>query len=428
MRKYYSLYGQLLSMRCLYRAYKQVKRNKGAAGIDRQSLSAFESNLQDELSCLLLELKEKRYQAQPVRRVTIAKEDGGERQLGIPTVRDRIVQQALRSILEPIFDPDFHPSSYGYRPGRSGHHAIGKAELFIRRYRREWVVDMDLSKCFDTLNHDLIIRQFRQKVTDGSILSLLRQFLESGVMMGHRLEDTPLGSPQGGVISPLIANVYLDAFDQHMKERGHRIVRYADDILILCTSEAGAQNALRVAQKYLEATLKLSINRTKTHIAHSDEGVKFLGVVIHTGYTRIQEKKVMKLKQTLKERTKRNRNAGLEAIIKELNPVLRGFANYFRVASCARVLKQVMGWIRRRLRCIQLKQWKKPTRLHRRLKQLGYRPPFKFIKMQSWRNAASPLAHLAIRNAYLHEELKLVDLTKVQTGITVPEFRVQSMA
>lgn len=424
MRKYYSLYGRLLSKRVLYEAFRQVKRNKGAAGIDGQSLSAFEANLEEELSCLLLELREKRYQAQPVKRCIIAKEDGGERLLGIPTVRDRIVQQALRSILEPLFDPDFHPSSYGYRPGRSGHHAIGKAALFIRRYGRKWVVDMDLSKCFDTLNHDLVIRQFRRKVTDGSVLSLLRQFLESGVMVGRHLEETTLGSPQGGVISPLVANVYLDAFDQFMKTRGHRIVRYADDILILCGSRAGAENALRVARGYLETELRLIVNARKTHIAHSDDGVKFLGVVLYTSYTRIQDKKVAKLKQAVRELTKRNCGAGLATLIRELNPVLRGFANYFRVANCAGVLKQVMRWVRRRLRCIQLKQWKKPGRLHRRLKQLGYRPPFRFIKMRSWRNAASPLAHLALPNSYLHDELRLFDLTKVKTGITVPELGV----
>lgn len=421
MRKHYSLYGQLLSKQRLYEAFRQVKRNRGASGIDGQSLRAFEANLEEELSCLLLELKGKRYKAHPVKRVVIAKDDGGERLLGIPTVRDRVVQQALRSILEPLFDPGFHPSSYGYRPGRSGHQAIGKAELFIRRYRRQWVVDMDLSKCFDSLNHDLIIRQFRQRVTDGSVLSLLRQFLESGVMIGHHLEETELGSPQGGVISPLIANVYLDAFDQFMKQRGHRIVRYADDILVLCGSKAGSENALRVSRRYLEDELKLTVNAGKTHIAHSDEGVKFLGVVIHTDYTRIQDKKVQKLKQKLKALTKRNRGIGVADIIRELNPVLRGFANYFRVANCARELKQIMGWVRRRLRGIQLKQWKKPGRLHRRLKQLGYRPPFRSIKMQSWRNAASPLAHLALPNAHLHEELRLYDLTKVKTGITVPE-------
>ncbi len=424
MRKYYSLYGHLLSKQRLYEAFRHVKRNKGAPGTDGQSLRAFEANLEAELTCLLHELKEKRYQAQPVRRVVIAKEDGGERLLGIPSVRDRVVQQALRRLIEPIFDPDFHPSSYGYRPGRSGHHAIGKAELFIRRYRREWVVDMDLSKCFDTLNHDLIIRQFRQRITDGSVLTLLRQFLESGVMVGHSLEATAQGSPQGGVISPLIANVYLDAFDQHMKARNHRIVRYADDILILCRSQAGSKNAHRVARRYLEETLKLKVNPTKTHIAHSDEGIKFLGVMIHTNHTRIQKQKVVTLKQKLKRLTKRNRGTGIAAIIRELNPVLRGFANYFRVANCAGVLKQVMRWVRRRLRAIQLKQWKKPGRLHRRLKQLGYRPPFRYIKMQSWRNAASPLAHHAIPNAYLHDELRLVNLTKVRTGVTVPELGV----
>ncbi|WP_456404425.1 group II intron maturase-specific domain-containing protein, partial [Thiolapillus sp.] len=168
----------------------------------------------------------------------------------------------------------------------------------------------------------------------------------------------------------------------------------------------------------------LIVNARKTHIAHSDDGVKFLGVVLYTSHTRIQDKKVAKLKQAVRELTKRNRGAGLATLIRELNPVLRGFANYFRVANCAGVLKQVMRWVRRRLRCIRLKQWKKPGRLHRRLKQLGYRPPFRFIKMRSWRNAASPLAHLALPNSYLHDELRLFDLTKVKTGITVPELGV----
>lgn len=184
MRTYYSLYGRLLNMAVLHEAFRQVKRHRGAPGIDGQSISAFAANEAAELSCLLDELKGKRYQAQPVRRVTIPKAGGGERPLGIPTVRDRIVQQALKTLLEPLYEPDFHPSSYGYRPGRSAHQAISKAQLFIRRYQREWVVDMDLSQCFDTLNHDLILQQFREKVSDGSILSLLRQFLESGVMDG----------------------------------------------------------------------------------------------------------------------------------------------------------------------------------------------------------------------------------------------------
>lgn len=420
MRIYYSLYGRLLDMRVLYEAFRHVKRNKGAAGIDGQNLRAFEANLNVELSCLLRELKEKRYQAQPVRRVALPKPDGGERLLGIPTVRDRVVQQALRTILEPIFDEHFHPSSYGYRPGRSAHQAISKAQLFIRRYQRHWVVDMDLSKCFDTLDHDLILRQFRTRVTDGSVLGLLEQFLNSGVMTGGVLEATERGSPQGGVISPLIANVYLDAFDQHMKQRGHRIVRYADDILILCGSRPAAQNALQVATDYLEGPLKLQVNRKKTHVAHSATGVRFLGVEIHETYTRIQEDKLRSVKAKLKALTRRNGGQPLPVVIRQVNPVIRGFVGYFRIANCARELKRLQRWLRRRLRCLQLALWKRPTRLHRRLKQLGYRPPFKAIRMKSWHNARSPLASYAMPNRWLHGELGLLDISRVRTGISVP--------
>lgn len=224
-RIYYSLYDRMLHEKRLLQAFAKVKSNKGAAGIDGQSVADFAEHLPEEIARLVRELKDKSYRPQPVRRVEIPKSDGTPRQLGIPAVRDRVVQQALLDILQPIFDPDFHPSSYGYRPGRSCHQAIAKASLFIRRYRRRWVVDMDLSRCFDTLDHDLIIRQFRRRVTDGSILGLLRLFLQSGIMMEDGWQASEQGSPQGGVISPLIANVYLDAFDQQMKDRGHRIVR-----------------------------------------------------------------------------------------------------------------------------------------------------------------------------------------------------------
>jgi len=415
-RKHYSLYGRLLTKEVLYEGYKQVKRTKGAAGIDGQSLSDFGEQLNEELTRLLLELKEKRYKPQPVKRVTIPKEGGGERKLGIPTVRDRIVQQALCKLLEPLFDGDFHPSSYGYRKGRSCHAAISKASMFIRQYERRWVVDLDLSKCFDTLSHAQIITQIRKKVSDGSILRLIKSFLESGVMIGAEYEATTIGSPQGGVISPLIANIYLDQYDQFMKSRGHRIVRYADDILVLCQSRSAAENALDVSREYLENELELKVNEEKTHITHSDEGVKFLGVEIVTNYTRIQKKKLQSLKAKVKWITRRNRASGVGEVIKELNPLLRGFVNYFKIANCNRDMKSLMGWVRRRLRCIQLRQWKKPTKLHRKLKQLGYKPPFKFVKMQSWRSARSPLASFAMPNKWFHDELKLVDLTSVKTG------------
>ena len=216
MTVYYSLYGQLLDINNLYKGFKKVKAAKGAAGIDRQSVGAFALNLEANLKQLQGELQTKQYRAQPVKRVEIPKDDGGVRMLGIPAVRDRIVQQTLLNILQPIFDIDFHPSSYGYRPKRSCHDAISKASVFIRKYHRDWVVDMDLSKCFDLLDHALIISSVRRKVTDSSILKLINQFLKSGVMIGEHWEASTIGSPQGGVISPLLANIYLDAFDQEM--------------------------------------------------------------------------------------------------------------------------------------------------------------------------------------------------------------------
>lgn len=406
----------MLSLHALYEAYKQVKKNRGAAGIDGQSIEGFTQNLEHELNRLLLELQEKRYQAQPVKRVEIDKDDGGKRLLGIPTVRDRIVQQCLSNIMTPIFDPHFHPSSYGYRVGRSCHQAISKATLFIRRYNKRHVVDMDLSKCFDMLDHDLIIKFVKKRITDGSILNLIKQFLKNGVMIGSNWQESELGSPQGGVISPLLANIYLDEFDQEMMTREHRIVRYADDILIFCTSKSGAENALRVASHVLEVTLKLKVNERKTHIAHSDKGVKFLGVIIGSNYTRIQDKKLKSLKGKVKQHTKRNGGNNLKIIVKLLNSVLRGFANYFKIANISSILKGLMPWIRRRLRAVQLKLWKKPSRLHRRLKQLKYKPPFKFIEMNSWRNGACPLSNYAMPNSWF-DELGLYRIDKVKTGV-----------
>lgn len=412
---YYSLYDRMLQEKRLLRAFAKVRSNNGAAGIDGQSVADFAEQLPAEIASLVRELKEKSYRPQPVRRVEIPKSDGTPRKLGIPTVRDRVVQQALLDILQPIFDPEFHPSSYGYRPGRSCHQAIAKASLFIRRYRRRWAVDMDLSKCFDTLDHELILQSFRRRVTDGSILGLLRLFLQSGIMTDDGWRASEQGSPQGGVISPLIANVYLDAFDQQMKERGHRIVRYADDILILCGSKKGADNALQVARNLLEGDLRLKVNEHKTRIVHSREGVPYLGVIIGSRYTRIQDEKVRKFKTKVKRITRRNSPVNLEKVIADLNPVLRGFANYFRVAHCRTQFEDLTRWVRRRLRAKQLTLWKRPKRLHRRLRQLGYQGEFKAIKMNSWRNAGSPLANYAMPNAWFRE-LGLYELGRVETG------------
>ena len=415
----------MLDINNLYKGFKKVKSAKGAAGIDGQSVGDFAENLAVNLKQLQFELQTKQYRAQPVKRVEIPKDDGGVRLLGIPAVRDRVVQQTLLSLLQPIFDPDFHPSSYGDRPARSCHDAISKASVFIRKYDRQWVVDMDLSKCFDLLDHELIIKSIQRRVTDGSILKLINQFLKSGVMIGKSWEASPIGSPQGGVISPLIANIYLDAFDQEMKKRQHRIVRYADDILILCNTEQAAENALRQATQILEKDLKLTVNRKKTHIAHSDNGVKFLGVEIGSQYTRIQNSKLKGFKVKVKQLTKRNGGRNIAEIIKGLNPVIRGFVNYFSIANCKRELKQLAGWIRRRLRAVQLNLWKKPSRLHRRLKQVNYKPPFKFIKMNSWRNSRSPLSSFAMPNSWF-EGLDLYNIENVNTGWLAPSAFMKS--
>lgn len=279
------------------------------------------------------------------------------------------------------------------------------------------VVDMDLSKCFDKLDHELILNSLRKRVTDSSVLKLIKQFLKSGVMVDGHWQETELGSPQGGVISPLIANIYLDAFDQEMRKRNHRIVRYADDILIFCRSKAGAENALEQATKILESELKLTVNQTKSHITHSRDGVKFLGVEIGSKYTRIQTKKL----KGFKKMTQRGCGKPLEQVIKDINPVLRGFSQYFRIANSSRELSKIAGWLRRRLRSIQLKLWKKPQRLHRRLKQLGYKPPFKHISMTSWNSAASPLSSFAMPNQWFNDQ-GLVNLGTIKTGYVFSQY------
>lgn len=417
MTVYYSLYDRLLSRRALADAFAKVRRAKGAKtpGQDGQTAAEFAADEDAELERLVHELRTKTYRPQPVRRVTIPKPGGGERNLGIPAIRDRVVQQALLDILQPIFDPEFHPSSYGYRPGRSCQHAVAKAALFIRQYDLCWVVDMDLSKCFDRLDHDLIVASFRRRVRDGSILALLRMFLESGVMIDGDWEATEIGSPQGGVISPLISNVYLDAFDQEMKRRGHRIVRYADDILILCRSESAAHHVREVATALLEGSLRLKVNVDKTHVAHASQGVKFLGVEITPRWIRIQAKKLAAFQEKVKRITRRTSPVNLAQVIADLNPVLRGFANYFRMANCQTLLRDLMSWIRRRLRAKQLALWKKPGRLRRRLRQLGYQGEFG-MRMTRWRSSRSAQASWAMPNAWLAEQ-GLYDLAAVETGV-----------
>ncbi len=232
MKKWYSLIDKVYSKGNLYESFLKVKKNRGAAGIDNITISKFWEDLQENLENIHLELKSGNYIPSPVKRVEIPKANGKMRPLGIPTVKDRIVQQVINNIIQPIFEPDFHPQSCGYRPNKSCQMAVAKAQVLMVRDELPYVVDMDLSKCFDTLNHKFIMQTLNRKISDGTLLKLIEQTLKSGVMQEGRYSETEIGSPQGGVISPLLMNIYLDSFDQEMKSRGIEIVRYADDILL----------------------------------------------------------------------------------------------------------------------------------------------------------------------------------------------------
>lgn len=414
--KYYSLIDKVYNLENLRRAYKSVKASNGAPGVDGQTVQAFGENLEAELERLHLELKTKTYRPNPVRRVEIPKPDGRTRPLGVPTVRDRVVQQALLNILQPIFEPDFHPSSYGYRPGRSCHQAVAKAERFMNKYGLRYVVDIDLSKCFDRLDHELILKGVNRKVSDGSVLNLIRSFLEAGVMKDGAYSETDIGSPQGGVISPLLANIYLDHFDQEMRRRNIRIVRYADDILVFARTPRQAERYKQIAYDILEGDLKLVVNKEKTHTTSVYKGVPYLGFVIYPKHVSIQPKKIKAFKDKVRELTPRNHGMNVEAMVKRLNPFLRGWINYFRLANCKTLIQELMGWIRRRLRMKQMREWKTWKALHKALRKRGYTGDYEKISMRRWRNSASPLISMALPNRWF-DEIGLVNLERYEVGI-----------
>lgn len=402
-------------MENLLKSFTQVKRNGGAPGIDGQSLKDFGATLSKELSQLQKELETKSYQPKPVKRVYLDKEDGSKRPLGIPTVRDRVVQQSLLNVLQPIFDPDFHPSSYGYRPKRSAAQAVAKAERFINHYGLNHVVDMDLSKCFDTLSHELILQGVNQKVSDGSILKLINLMLKSGQSEEGKISATEVGSPQGGVISPLLMNIYLDSFDQYMKGLGIRIVRYADDILILgrTRSEAGKYRA--IAEQYLEVELHLKVNVQKTHLTNKWQGIAYLGFIISSRGVRINPKATKKFKEKVRNLTKRNGGLNVKLCILELSQLLRGFANYFRIGQVKSLFRTLMSWIRRRLRMKKMREWKGWKALHKQLRRLGYKGSFEKISMRRWRNAGCHLIHKALPNEWFAKQ-GLYDMGRVETN------------
>ena len=416
MKKYYSLIDKIYNKQNILNAFKLVKKNKGAPGIDGETVLDFEALLDDKINEIHCELKSGKYKPSPVKRTYIDKDDGTKRPLGIPTVKDRVVQQAVRNIIEPIFEPTFHPSSYGYRPKRSCQMAVAKAESFANYWGLQYAVDMDLSKCFDTLNHEMIINSINEKISDGKVLKLIRDFLESGILDDGAFSETTIGSPQGGVISPLLMNIYMDKFDQKMKNLNIRIVRYADDILIFAKSKSEAGRYKDIATRILEKELKLTVNPKKTHITDNNKGISYLGFIIKKKYISIHPKRIKKCKEKVRKLTPRNSGYNVEYLIYKLNPVIRGWCNYFRIANCKTLFEDLTKWIRRRLRMKQMKEWKSPKSLHKTLRRMGYKGDFKKISMSRWRNSASPLVCMALPNKWF-DEIKLFDMSKVETAV-----------
>ncbi|HIW31234.1 MAG TPA: group II intron reverse transcriptase/maturase [Candidatus Paenibacillus intestinavium] len=411
-RKWYSLIDKIWAKPNLEEAFKEVKRNRGAAGIDRMTIKAFESELEHHLEVVQQALKNKTYQAKPVRRVYIPKGDGTQRPLGIPTVGDRVVQAAVRRILEPIYETKFMECSYGFRPGRSAHMALQNIRKDLEDGYR-YVIDADLKSYFDTIPHEKLIGMVKETVVDGSVLSLLEQFLKAGVMDGGSFHLNDRGTPQGGVISPLLANIYLHPMDKVMTERGHRLTRYADDFVVCCKTQKGAERVLKSITKLLEKGMGLIIHPEKTKIVNSKkESFVFLGHEFKPGKWMVpSDKAKKKFKERIKSITKRNQTVNVEILVKKtLNPYLRGWGNYYGMGNGSGWFQTMDAWIRRRLRSVQLRSWKKIRKLHRELRRRGWKgKELPGLRMRAWRSSHSTYAQYAMPNTWL-EEIGLISL------------------
>jgi group II intron reverse transcriptase/maturase len=352
--KHHSLTGRI-TLLLMYRAFRNVRRNRGAAGIDRESIAAFEINLEANLLALMRRLKEGTYQPLPLRRVHIPKGQGQTRPLGIPAVRDRVAQEVVRLLLSPLFERIFHDDSYGFRPDRNCHMAVQQV-LELHQQGYTYVLDADIKGFFDNLPHQVIMAAVAAEVADGTILDLVERFLKAGVMEEGVLQPTTVGTPQGGVISPLLANIALNSLDWQLHDAGYRFVRYADDFVVLCRTEVQVQEAHDLVQRHL-TSLGLTLSAEKTKTTKFREGFAFLGFTISAWSVTMRPKSVEKFKAKVRELTPRHHN--LDAtVIRKLNSVIRGMANYFatsfsHVGNCFRGLDR---WIRMRLRCMKYKR------------------------------------------------------------------------
>jgi RNA-directed DNA polymerase len=391
-----------------------VKKNRGSHGVDKVTIKEYEIELEHNLRVLQESLRLKTYRAKPVRRVFIPKADGTKRPLGIPTVEDRILQAATKRILEPIFEQKFLDCSFGFRPNRSAHMAIDKIRQDLMD-GYNFVIDADIKTYFDSIPHDKLIDLIKEEVVDSSVLALIMQFLKSGILENGSFYESDTGSPQGGVISPLLANIYLHPLDEMMMERGHRITRYADDFVICCKSRKGAERVLRTVVKLLEEKLGLKVHPDKTKIVDNyEEPFVFLGYVFKKGYFHSpSDKAVKKFKKSIKDVTRRNLTVNLEEFVKNrINPIVRGWGRYFGVGFSKTLFQKLDSWIRRRLRMIQLRSWRKIRKLHRELRKRNWKGDLPRLSMTRWRNSKTEQVHFAIPNERFRE-IKLVFLLDI---------------
>ena len=395
---------QILTGENLNLAYKQVKRNKGAGGIDGMQVDELLPFLRENRKELVQSLRDGKYRPQPVRRAEIPKDNGKIRKLGIPTVVDRLIQQAICQVLTPMWEEQFSDNSFGFRPKRSAHDALKRCQTNITDGYR-YVVDMDLEKYFDTVNQSKLIQILSERIKDGRVISLIHRFLNAGVMVKGAFEKSPEGVPQGGPLSPLLGNIMLNECDKELEKRGHRFVRYADDLMIFCKSKKAAQRTLEHTLPFIEGKLFLKVNREKTKVAHVNY-VKYLGYSFYIyrgeGRMRIHPQSIRKLKDKIREVTGRSNGMGNQERKDRLNQVVRGWTNYFKQADAKKLLKELDEWLRSRIRMVTWKRWKLIRTRFENLKRAGLDEKRAWMWANTrkgyWRTAHSPILLRVLSN------------------------------
>lgn len=361
---------RIVSPTNLSKAYDQVRKNKGSSGVDRMSIKDLSEWLGKNMSNYQKSILEERYKPDAVLGVEIPKPNGGVRILGIPTVKDRLLQQAIHQKLQNYYDPLFSASSYGFRPNRSALQAVEQSSEYIKS-GYEWVVDIDLKSYFDRINHDRLMQRLSKGIGDKRILRLIRKFLKAGLLQDGLVSQRTSGTPQGGPLSPLLSNIVLDELDKELEKRDHLFVRYADDCNIYVKSKRAGERVLQSLTKFIEGKLKLKVNEEKSGVRHCSK-VKFLGYTIMSGgKIRVADKSITRFKDKVRAITKRNRGVRFSQIIEELNQVTRGWLNYFKLAECCLPWRTLDSWIRRKLRCYRLKQCGRKYTIFKFLRSLG---------------------------------------------------------